>query len=432
MLIEFRVQNFRSFREEAVLSMVAGNYDHSLPENLINIEAPGLRDLKGVKAAAVYGANASGKSNLIQALAFMRGYVENSFVRLQPGQPTGCVSFRLDAISATKPSLFEVTFIHLGVRYLYRFGLTAGRVVEESLVAYPHGKAQVWFERSWSKNGIQWSSPTGNFRYGRGMKEMTRDNALLLSTGAQMNHAQLVPVYEWFQRHLRFLPLEADRPFFPAFTNGLHKARPELFSRVVAMVQHADFGVGDVELLEKPMSVEELRNQVAPIVFAQLEAGGNIEDAVSTTVRLKHVAGEHDLVAIDFAEESAGTRRFYALSGPWLDVLDGGYTVCVDELENSLHPSLVKALLQMFFDPKTNPKGAQLIFTTHNATLLNTNLLRRDQIWFTEKRREGDSFLYPLTDYKPRADESLEKGYLAGRYGGVPILAEAADLPLAL
>jgi ABC-type transport system involved in cytochrome c biogenesis ATPase subunit len=431
MLIEFRVQNFRSFREEAVLSMVAGNYDRSLPENLAPLNAPGCRDMNAVKAAAVYGANASGKSNLIQALAFLRTYVENSFVRLQPGQPTGCVPFRLDAESAAKPSLFEVTFLHGGVRYLYRFGLGAERVVEEALVAYPKGKPQVWFERKWTGERTEWSAPTDNFRYGRGMREMTRENALFLSTGAQMNHAQLVPVYEWFQRHLRFLPLEADRPFFPAFTNALHKTRPELFQKVVAMVKDADFGVGDVDLQEKPMSVDELRSQVPPVVFAQLEAGGNLEDAVSTTVRLQHAADGERLVAIDFAEESAGTRRFYALAGPWLDVLGGGYTVCVDELENSLHPALVKALLQMFFDPKTNPKGAQLIFTTHNATLLHSNLLRRDQVWFTEKRRGGDSFLYPLTDYKPRSDESLEKGYLAGRYGGVPVFTEAGGGVLA-
>jgi ABC-type transport system involved in cytochrome c biogenesis ATPase subunit len=431
MLIEFRVQNFRSFREEAVLSMVAGNYDRSLPENLAPLNAPGFRDMNAVKAAAVYGANASGKSNLIQALAFLRSYVENSFVRLQPGQPTGCVPFRLDAESAAKPTLFEVAFLQAGVRYLYRFGLSAERVVEEALVAYPKGKPQVWFERKWAASQTEWSAPTDNFRYGRGMKEMTRENALFLSTGAQMNHAQLVPVYEWFQRHLRFLPLEADRPFFPAFTNGLHKARPDLFQRVVGMVRDADFGVGGVELLEKSLSVDELRSQVPPVVFAQLEAGGNIEDAVSTSVRLQHAADGARLVAIDFAEESAGTRRFYALAGPWLDVLDGGYTVCVDELENSLHPALVKVLLGMFFNPETNPKGAQLIFTTHNATLLNSNLLRRDQIWFTEKRRGGDSFLYPLTDYKPRADESLEKGYLAGRYGGVPVFAEAGDRVLA-
>ena len=425
MLIEFRVQNFRSFREEAVLSMVAGNYDRALPENLAPLNVPGFRDMKAVKAAAIYGANASGKTNLIQALSFFRSYVENSFVRLQPGQLTGCVPFRLDVESAAQPTFFEVAFLYQGVRYLYRVGLSAERVVEEALVAYPKGKPQVWFERKWVSGQMEWSASTDNFRYGRGMKEMTRENALFLSTGAQMNHPQLVPVYEWFQRHLRFLPLEADRPFFPAFTNGLHKARPDLFQRVVEMVRDADFGVGGVELSEKPLSVEELRSQIPPAVFAQLEAAGNMEDAVSTTVRLQHAANGSRLVAMDFGEESAGTRRFYALAGPWLDVLDRGCTVCVDELENSLHPALVKVLLGMFFNPETNPKGAQIVFSTHNATLLNSNLLRRDQIWFTEKRQGGDSFLYPLTEYKPRVDESLEKGYLAGRYGGVPIFAEA-------
>jgi AAA15 family ATPase/GTPase len=427
MLIEFRVQNFRSFRDEAVLNWVASNYDRSLPDNLLKLDTPGFKNAQGVKAAAIYGANASGKSNLIGALAFMKMFVEHSFTRLQPGQPTGCSPFRLDSQSANKPSTFEVTFIQAGVRFLYRFSLTTECVVEEVLVAYPKGKPQVWFERTRTPSGTQWSEATANFQYDPRMREMTRDNALFLSTGAQLNHPGLLSVYHWFQQTLRFLPLDVDRAVFPAFTNGLAKSRPALFGKAMDLVRHADFGVAGVEVQEKPLSLEEVRGQLPPIVFAQLEANGNLEQAVTTTVRLQHSA-EGGLVPIDFSEESAGTRRFYAVSGPWLDVLENGYILCVDELENSLHPSLVKTLLRLFFNPKTNPKGAQLLFTTHNATLLNSNLLRRDQIWFTEKGKAGDSRLYPLTEYKPRSDESLEKGYLAGRYGGVPILPDEEEL----
>ncbi len=420
MLIEFRVKNFRSFREEAILNMVASNYDQTLPENFIAVDIPGFKNGKIVKAAAIYGANASGKSNFIAAIEYMKSFVEGSFSKLLPGQTIGVMPFRLDEQSTHEPSSFEVTFILEGVRHLYRFSLTSERVTEEVLIVYPKGKPQVWFERLWKGDKYQWSPPTENFRYDSKLREMTRDNALFLSTGAQLNHPQLFDVYGWFPNQLRFIALDADRQFLPSYTNGLHKTRPDLFQKVIEMIREADFGIAGVDVYEKKIPLEEVRRDLPPALFSQLEASGKLADPTSTTVQLKHTGKGDKLVSMDASEESAGTRRFYALCGPWLDILEGGYTVCIDELENSLHPLLVKALLKLLFDPKTNPKGAQILFTTHNPTLLNTNTLRRDQIWFSEKRPEGDSFLYPLTDYKPRAQESLERGYLGGRYGAVP------------
>ncbi|OHE76821.1 MAG: hypothetical protein A2413_15630 [Treponema sp. RIFOXYC1_FULL_61_9] len=146
-------------------------------------------------------------------------------------------------------------------------------------------------------------------------------------------------------------------------------------------------------------------------------------------VALSHQAGDHPPVQLNFAkEESAGTRRYFALAGPWMDILENGVLVFIDEIETSLHPLLVKELVRLIQDPAANPKGAQIIFTTHSPTLLDTNLLRRDQIWFTEKTEEGTTRLYPLTDYQPRKGEAISKGYLAGRYGGVPFIPEGLKI----
>ena len=146
-------------------------------------------------------------------------------------------------------------------------------------------------------------------------------------------------------------------------------------------------------------------------------------------VKLSHAGGGDAPVPLDFLrEESAGTQRFFALIGPWLDILDHGYTVFVDEIETSIHPILVKELLKLLFCDKNNRKGSQIVFTTHNPVLLDSTLMRRDQVWFTEKSPEGATHLYPLTDFSPRKGEALAKGYLAGRDGAIPFLTEGLRL----
>ena len=145
-------------------------------------------------------------------------------------------------------------------------------------------------------------------------------------------------------------------------------------------------------------------------------------------VYLAHKSDGIDPVSLDFEDESSGTQRFFALIGPWIDILDNGYTVFIDEIETSLHPILVREILRLLFCSKNNPRGAQIVFTTQNTILLDNTLMRRDQIWFTEKTPAGTTHLYPLTDYQPRKDEALAKGYLAGRYGAIPFLQDGFKL----
>ncbi len=425
MLVEFRFKNFRSFYKEQALSFVASNYDKSLKSHLIPLrEVPGFEKTSLLKAVALYGANASGKSNVLQAAAFMVDFVNKSAADLKPGDPTGVVPFALAPGSAEEPTEFEMTMIIDGIRHQYAFAATRERVVHEILVAYPKKKAQRWFERKWNGNAYEWTEPTEHFRHDMALRDRTRENALFLSTGAQWNHQQLTTVYQWFKNQFRFMNLDADVQFGFGFTAGLLKKKPDTFKRVVEMLKVADLGVVDAVVEEQPVSRDLIVEHFTAAEVSRLEREKKLDQLVNAVVQLKHRASGMEPVAFEMSEESVGTRRFFALAGPWLDILENGYTVFIDELESSLHPLLVKAFLNLLFCPKNNPKGAQVIFTTHNPTLLDNDILRRDQIWFTEKGKDGASSLYPLTDYKPRDSESLEKGYLAGRYGGLPYIPE--------
>jgi uncharacterized protein len=465
MLIEFKVTNFRSIREEQTFSLVASNTDKDLPACVIDRALPGLSGVKFLKGAAIYGANASGKSNVLAAVAYAGGFVERSATRLQPGDKTGAEPFKLDTQSATRPSEFEFTFVADGVRFVFGFAATPQRVVEEYLVAYPKGVPQRWYQRTFnaSKGSYDWAKPSTAFDQDQTLQDKTRENSLFLSVGPQFNHRQLTQVFNWFKSSLYFIPLSAESGSLSdlvATVRQITKATHR--DRIIHLLRSADFGVVDANLKTKDITgveelLEELTKSVSPSVvhagveniprsadeeltrsvsasavlakLAKLEKENGLETGKNLEINLTHKAEGIQPVALDFHdEESAGTRRFFALLGPWLDILDNGYTVFIDEIETSLHPVLVKELLKLLLCSKNNPNGAQVVFTTHNPVLLDSTLMRRDQVWFTEKSSTGATHLYPLTDYQPRRDEAREKGYLAGRYGAIPFLPEGLKL----
>lgn len=417
MLLEFQIQNFRSFRKEQTLSLVASDRDKdSLPQNALAVSAPGLEALRALKAAAVYGANASGKSNLLLGLNFLRSYVLNSARLLGPKQATGVVPFATTRGEESDPTEFSVAFVHLGVHYRFKMALTRERVWEELLEAYPEGRKQTWYRRSWDGGTGQYRyEPAESTVFKRDPKqeEFTRPNALFLSTAVQLNNPQLQPVVDWFREGLTFGLGERFRlgPRFRATAQCLKDGGP-LANRLQSLLRHADFGIAaarswteEVEVVaddgDNPSEWRVVREEQIHVAFRHAGPGGR----------------EFEL---PLEEESAGTKRFFALAGPWLQSLDQGVTLCLDEFDTSLHPFMTQALLELVFSPEHNPKGAQVIFTTHNPLLLDTTFLRRDQIWFVDKDNEGGSFIYPLTDYKPRKEESLLRGYLSGRYGALP------------
>ncbi len=430
MLIEFKVKNFRSIRDEQTLSLVATKANKELPDNVIDTPLKGLAGLQFLKGAALYGANASGKSNVLLALKFFANLVENSATELKPGDPTGTEPFKLDQNCIADPSEFEVTFESNGVRYLYGITATPQRIIDEYLYAYPEGRAQCWCDRTYSSklNSYEWKKPSGAFKQDSKLQEYTKENVLFLSQGADLNHQQLTKVYMWFKTKLRFLNLGADGGVSPGITlqrlsDGLKK------KQILTLLKSADFNISDIKVTEHELDIESIKSKLPPELLSKLMEKGNDKKFSTKEINFEHEDNKGSLVPMDFEdEESAGTQRFFSLLGPWLDTLEEGYTVFIDEIDTSLHPLLVRELLKLLFCAENNQSGAQILFTTHNPVFLDKTLLRRDQIWFTEKDDAGATTLYPLTDYKERGEAAIGKRYLAGVYGGIPFLPEGLKL----
>lgn len=394
MLIEFRVSNFRSLRDEQVLSMVASKdktlaSTHTVPTGVT--AAPAL-----LRSAAIYGPNAGGKSNLIKALQYMRGVVVES-ATIAPSQPFGVQPFRLDAASAGLPTEFEVTFLLDGVRYQYGFAMTAERIVGEHLLVYKAFKPQHWFTR-------RHDATTGRDVYDfgpalKGQKSVwesaTRSNALFLSMAVQLNSEQLTPVFDWFARQLVIFNEHAT--LNPRVTLQMLRD-PAAKRSICTFLNAADISIADIDVVTRDDDQDELR--------------------------FKHTTSKGEAV-FGMGDESSGTRNLLFMIGPILDIVRNGLTLVVDELDTSLHTLLVRRIIQLFHDTALNTRGAQLIFTTHDTSLLDAHdLFRRDQVWFVEKDRDQASRLYSLTEFSPRKGEALERGYLMGRYGGLPLLDE--------
>ncbi len=421
LLVEFRVTNFRSLREEQVLSLVASK-DKTLQET--HAVSTGLKAAPSVlRSAAIYGANASGKSNVIKALQYMRGVVTESATVIQPGQTFAVQPFRLDAQSAKEPTAFEVTFIIDGVRYQYGFAMTPQRIVSEYLLVYKAFKPQRWYER-------RFDAQTGKdvYDFGPGLKGpknlwegATRPNALFLSMAVQLNSEALRPVFEWFTS--RLVIFNEQSPLSPQFSVQMLKQEAQR-KTICEFLRAADVSIADVEVTTKQALVHSFNFDLT--TGKREETSG--EQAVDE-VKFHHIT-EHGKAVFDLIDESNGTRNLLFLTGPVLDILRKGLTLVVDELDTSLHTLLVRELVRLFHRPEINTGGAQLIFTTHDTSLLDAaDLLRRDQIWFVEKDPDQASELVGLSEFSPRKNEALERGYLMGRYGGIPFLKNTLGVP---
>lgn len=413
MLLEFRIRNYRSIRDEIVISFVASG-DKKLAET--HLMPTGIKSLPNVvRSAVVYGPNASGKSTLLQAIAFMRAVVAESATTMQLGQTFNVQPFRLDAAWISQATEFEMSFMLDGVRHQYGFSLTPERIVSEWLLVYRAAKPQQWFSRSFDEQ-----TKTSSYEFSTHLtgprklwQESTRPNALFLSTAAQLNSELLGPVFRWLVENPVYFGAGLTPP--PDFTTEL--LQTEVGKNAVRnFLTSADISISDVVSVQRP-SVQQ------KIMFGPEGTQVTREDREIHTPQFVHMT-ERGSASFELHEESQGTQRLYALAAPVLDVLQHGRLLIVDELDSSLHPLILRQLVRMFHQPEHNPRGAQLIFTTHDTSLLDRSLFRRDQIWFTEKDRDQASCLYPLTDFSPRETEAWERGYLIGRYGAVPFLNE--------
>jgi uncharacterized protein len=413
MLLRFRFSNFRSFKDEQELSLVA----ESGSDGEAVFESPAVSE-KLLPVAALYGANASGKTNVLAALSFMAFAVKDSHRLWKPDGGVPTQAFRLDAAASKTPSLFATDFLIGDLRCQYGFTADATSIHEEWLFAYPNGKKQSWFQR---KAGEPMTFSNRMPGENRAIENLTRPNSLFLSCAAQNNHEALKLIYAWFSEALFFVT--SERSHLRYLTANLCEEE-EFRNKFSAMLNVADLGVSSLRMVAAESSEERtiVLNQLADAL--DVEEGGRkdfIKQVFRTNIELMHRSGE-SAVPFSLAQESNGTVAYMDLLGPILRMIQIGGIVCIDELDANLHPLLATELIRLFDGPTRNPQGAQLIFTTQDATLLGSGLLRRDQIWFTEKRNDGASQLYPLTDFKPRKQENLQNGYLQGRYGAIPLM----------
>ncbi|BAY75123.1 hypothetical protein NIES25_15410 [Nostoc linckia NIES-25] len=424
MLIEFSVENYRSIQEKQTLSMVASEDEKMLHTN--SFVMPDTDKLRLLTSAVIYGPNASGKSNLLRAMQTLRTLVINSATKMQVGEKLPIEPFKLNRESAKNPTNFEVIFIHQGTRYEYGVSLNRERVYQEWLIAYPNEHQQNWFSRQYIPDNPKFQADEGyKWSFGKGLKgeklrikKFVRSNSLFLSHAAQNNHPQLTQIFKWFEDEINILNPSSHAM---RFTLSIFDEDDTFKTRVAKLLSEADIGISGIKIEEKSIS-ERLSSLFKPFIKQENEQlEGDIKIHQLDVITIHRMNDSNEEIEFDMDDESDGTQRLFEMAGLWLYVLEDGEILLVDELDRSLHPVLSKALLKMFNDPEINKNNAQLIFTTHDTILLDAEMLRRDQVWFTEKDKSMTK-LYSLLDFEPREDESLQKGYLRGRYGGIPFI----------
>ncbi len=421
MLIEFSVKNFRSIKDTQTLSMVA-SADKELPDNTVPLSQQDAsvkrwKNTRLLKSAVIYGANASGKSNLLAALGYLchqLGKTEvlsiaHSYVYSK------AQAFKLDAEWKTAPSEFRITFTLGGdgavYEYFVQIQLEKSIVLEERLDYYPKGRQKRLFHRTSNpdlESAATIAFPGNTLKGVRGLSEKTAPDALFVSVAAAFNQPLLVKIRSWFAG---IKPVTFNfSSFIPNDYAAVLDQEPLLKKRMIAWLNAADLGIKDIRIKDR-----EVR-----YVPTMMDDEGKREIKTGTVKDLiflhKGIAEEF----ISYGQESSGTQRWVNLFLFTYKAIANGSLVFIDEISSDLHPRLAESFMELFHNPRFNPNNAQLICTTHHISLLAADILRRDQIWFAEKDDEGASHYYSLLDYRPRKDKAFMKGYLSGEYGAVP------------
>ena len=421
MLLQFTVGNFKSFKDKATLSMEATHDDWREDDN---VAMTGEKRL--VKAAGIYGPNAGGKSNFLVAMAQFRELVKESSKDTQKGELIPVKPFRLHSETESAPTFFEAVFLQKGTRYRYGFEATKEAILSEWLFSQADSIRETrLFTRE--KDAIE---PAEAFREGKGLEERTRSNALFLSVAAQFNGEISGEVMNWMNQFRNISGLDDDG--YMEFTSQ-RLNDVEYGPLIRELVKQADIGIENLERQDiTPDKVQTMIPKGIPDALRELimQTGKKGAFAVKTFHTRFDANDKPDgMVEFDLAsEESSGTKKFVALTGPFLHTLREGSVLFVDELEARLHPLLTKALVGLF-NSSANRKNAQLIFATHDEGLLDPQRIRRDQVWFVEKNGFGASRLYCLDEIKGvRKEAKFAKEYLLGQFGGVPRIGDLQEV----
>lgn len=422
MLIEFSLENFLSYKTSNTMTMVASK-GKEFPENIFHHEPAGVARTKPIpilKAAALYGANAGGKTNLIKAFDFMKEMVLNSSKESQASEPIAVSPFLWHPESQGQPCTMEAVFVKNNTRYRYGFSADAEKVRLEWLFGAPKGREAKYFVREGDLFDF------GN-KFGRtsGLEEKTRENALFLSVAAQFNHSIAREVMEWFSG---LQVTWAGKRAFPFHSFNMLEKQDK--SRLVEFMRLADDSIADMDLEEVNLSFSDLPMTVRNQIGGEKEQAGEKNRKIKSRKLVSYHYSYDDEgkrlepVPLDFQNESGGTQKLFELAGLILFALDHSSVLVIDELECSLHPKMTRFIVDTFHSARSNPNNAQLIFATHDVGLFSRRFFRRDQLWMVRKNDVGGSELYSLADFQVRPDASYDKEYMIGRYGAVPVVGK--------
>lgn len=440
MLIEFSVGNYKSFKDIATFSMVAAPLtakDKTLDENnVFTVD----EELKLLKSAVMYGANASGKSNFVTAVNFMREMVLNSSKNTQANEPISIEPFLLSSETAGKPAHFEMVFRLDGRVYRYGFEVNQTEVVNEWLFYTPKSRETKLFKR---QNGH--FSISSTFKEGKTLVEQTRNNALFLSVVAQFNGAIAIKTLQWFNNLIIVSGLDNAKLYnwaIQLFTESKYS------KHIAELVIELDTGISNLELRKNPFSrigpsaiyniepndplkeIKENLQKVEEQITDFATNNGLVSNIISTTHIVFDARG-NAVKTVEFEmtkQESAGTNQMFSLGALAISALENGRVLIIDELNARLHTLITQKFVALFNSNQTNPHHAQLVFTTHDTNLLSKEIFRRDQIWFAEKNQVHSTVLYSLAEFKIRNDASFEKDYILGRYGAIPFIGDLTNL----
>lgn len=412
-----------SFKDEATLSMVASKRRSKNKALDTGAVFDAFTDIKLLKSAVIYGANGSGKSGLIKALRFMKRLVIESSKESQADEKISVEPFRLTTGYQKVPSRFEIIFVRNGYLYQYEFSANSEAIHYESLTrkSEKNGREEELFKRNGSSIVV---GP--KFQEGKGLTSKTRKNALFISVCANFDGAISTQVIRWF-RNLKIISGISDDSLFGFTTEML--ADPAWNIKIKNLLKNFDLGIERIEVGDGENPLNSLG--VVPVELQPFfDAMSKIKMEPIRKINSYHRSfDENGQPALDVAfdlrrDESEGTKKLVAMSAPLIDVLERSSVLVIDEFDARLHAILTRNILSLFNSPELNGNHAQLIVATHDINLLDKDLVRRDQVWFTERDCYGASHLTSLVEYKVRNDASYEKDYIAGKYGAIPLIGD--------
>lgn len=423
MLIEFKFGNFRSFRDEAVLSMEAMGLGR-LKNCLISYNS-----MKLIPSVAIYGKNGGGKSNVIRAFWLAVQFIKNAQRTQHENAKIPVKPFLLNDYSKDEPTFFEFTYVLDNVKYIYGFSATKEKIFSEYLYHSPKGQKATVFTRTEQKFNFTEEKAKRKL-----ISEAVAPNQLFFSVACTMNDADCMRAMKWFRDYVFFSRDYADIPEqLLEYSNDKN-----MLAAISGYAKAADLGIEKMEFEFKDEVVKDFESEknipeeirFALTAFMQnLKENSNISEIGLQKSEVRATSYHNGInkngiktsFTLDLSDESDGTRKLMSIAPAIESVLNNGGIVLVDELEKELHPMLVNYIVAKFQCKTSNPNGAQLIFTTHNTELLNMELMRKDQLYFADKnRKDGASELYSIGDFSTKTADNIRKGYLAGKYGATP------------